>query len=166
MAERRRQLRWYERPLEGFAKSRLGGWYFLNVAMPIDRRLLPLTNGRMSTGFGQPVGLLRTVGARSGEPRSTPLLYLTDGDRIVLIASKAGAARNPAWLHNIRKNPNVTFLAPKGRSGEYVAREAEGAERERLWVEAVDYYAGYETYQGRTGGREIPVVVLEPAPAT
>jgi deazaflavin-dependent oxidoreductase (nitroreductase family) len=163
VAERRRQLRWYERPLEGFAKSRLGGWYFLNVAMPIDRRLLPLTRGRVSTGFGQQVGLLRTIGAKSGEPRSIPLLYLTDGERIVLIASKAGAARNPAWLHNIRKNPNVTFLAPRGRAGEYVAYEAEGAERRRLWDEAVDYYAGYDTYQGRAGAREIPVVVLERA---
>ena len=163
MGERRRQLRWYERPLEGFAKSRLGGWYFLNVAMPIDRRLLPLTKGRISSAPGQQVGLLRTIGAKSGEPRETPLLYLTDGDRIVLIASKAGAARNPAWLHNIRKNPNVTFLAPRGRAGEYVAYEAEGPERERLWNEAVDYYAGYATYQGRAGAREIPVVVLERA---
>jgi deazaflavin-dependent oxidoreductase (nitroreductase family) len=163
VAERRRRVRWYERPLENFAKTKAGGWYFLNVAMPIDRRLLPLTNGKISSAPGQQVGLLRTVGAKSGQPRSTPLLYLTDDDRIVLIASKAGAAKHPAWLHNIRKNPNVSFLAPRGRTGEYVAREAEGPERERLWGEAVDYYAGYEAYQGRAGAREIPVVVLERA---
>ena len=161
MAQRRRQLRWYERPLERLAKTRAGGWYFLNVAMPIDRRLLPLTNGRISCTPGQQVGLLRTVGAKSGAPRETPLLYVTDGDRIVLIASKAGAAKHPAWLHNLRKNPNVSFLAPRGRTGEYVAHEAAGPERDRLWDDAVDYYAGYDTYQGRTGGREIPVVVLE-----
>jgi len=115
VADRRRQLKWYERPAESFAKSRVGGWYFINVAMRIDRRLLPLTNGRVSSGFGQQVGLLQTTGAKSGEPRAIPLLYLTDGDRIVLIASKGGAPKHPAWLHNIRKHPNVSFLAPRGR---------------------------------------------------
>ena len=137
MAERRRHIRWYERPLEAFARSKAGGWYFLNVAMPVDRVLLPLTNGRVSSAIGQQVGLLETVGAKSGEPRAIPLLYLVDGDRIVLIASKAGAAKHPAWLHNLRANPRVSFLAPRGRSGDYVAREAEGPERERLWDEAV-----------------------------
>ena len=163
MAERRRRIRWYERPLEGFARSKAGGWYFLHVAMPVDRVLLPLTQGRMSSAIGQQVGLLEAVGAKSGEPRPIPLVYLVDGNRIVLIASKAGAAKHPAWLHNLRANPRVSFLAPHGRSGEYVAREAEGAERERLWDEAVDYYAGYADYQRRAGTRRIPVVVLERA---
>ena len=131
--------------------------------MPIDRRLLPLTKGRVSSAVGQQVGLLETVGAKSGEPRPIPLLYLVDDDRIVLIASKAGASKHPAWLHNVRANPRGSFLAPNGRSGEYLAREADGTERERLWDEAVDYYAGYADYQRRAGGRQIPVVVLEPA---
>jgi len=163
VAARRRRIRWYERPLENFARSKAGGWYFLNVAMPVDRVLLPLTAGRISSAIGQQVGLLETVGAKSGEPRPIPLLYLVDDDRIVLIASKAGAAKHPAWLHNLRANPRVSFLAPRGRSGEYVAREAEGPERERLWEEAVDYYAGYADYQRRAGARQIPVVVLERA---
>jgi F420H(2)-dependent quinone reductase len=62
----------------------------------------------------------------------------------------------------MRANPRVKILAPR-RSGEYLAREADGEERARLWDKAVDFYAGYETYQGRTGGRRIPVIVLEPA---
>jgi deazaflavin-dependent oxidoreductase (nitroreductase family) len=163
VAARRRRLRWYERPLERAASSKPGGWYFLHVAMPIDRVLLPLTRGRVSSAIGQQVGLLETVGARSGEPRRTPLVYLVDGERIVLIASKAGAARHPAWLHNLRADPRVSFLAPRGRSGSYVAREAGGEERERLWADAVDYYAGYADYQQRAGARRIPVVVLERA---
>ena len=162
MPERRRRLSWLERQLEGFARSRLGGWYFVNVAMRLDRHLLPLTGGRVSSAIGQPILLLETIGAKSGEVRQTPLLYLTDGERIVLIGSKAGAARHPAWVHNLRANPRVKVLAP-GRSGEYVAREAAGEERERLWDEAVDYYAGYATYQDRAAGRRIPVIVLEPA---
>jgi deazaflavin-dependent oxidoreductase (nitroreductase family) len=162
MAGRRRQLNRVERVLEDFARSKVGGWYFVNVAMRVDRVLLPLSRGRVSSAPGQRICLLETVGAKSGERRRTPLVYVTDDDHIVLIASKAGAKRHPGWFHNLRANPRVKVLAP-GRSGEYNAREAEGDERERLWREAADYYAGYDTYQDRAGGRRIPVVVLEPA---
>jgi deazaflavin-dependent oxidoreductase (nitroreductase family) len=161
MTQRRRQLNRVERVLEDFARSKVGGWYFVNVAMRVDRVLLPLTRGRVSSAPGQQVLLLETVGAKSGERRRTPLVYVTDDNHIVLIASKAGAKRHPAWFHNLRANPRVKVLAP-GRSGEYNAREAEGEERERLWRDACDYYAGYDTYQDRAGDRRIPVVVLEP----
>jgi deazaflavin-dependent oxidoreductase (nitroreductase family) len=161
MPERRRQGNWLERRLEDFARSKVGGWYFVNVAMRVDRHLLPLTRGHLSSAPGQQVLLLETVGAKSGQARKTPLVYVTDGDHIVLIGSKAGAQRHPAWIHNLRANPTVKVLAP-GRSGDYVAREAEGDERKRLWAEAVDYYVGYEDYQERAGKRRIPVVVLEP----
>jgi deazaflavin-dependent oxidoreductase (nitroreductase family) len=162
MTQRRRQLNRVERVLEDFARSKVGGWYFVNVAMRVDQVLLPLTRGRVSSAPGQQVLLLETVGAKSGERRRTPLVYVTDDGHIVLIASKAGATRHPGWFHNLRANPRVKVLAP-GRSGEYNAREAEGEERERLWREACDYYAGYDTYQDRAGERRIPVVVLEPA---
>jgi deazaflavin-dependent oxidoreductase (nitroreductase family) len=161
VAERRRQLSWMERRLENFARSRIGGWYYINVAMRVDRVLLPLTGGRISSSPGAPVCLLETIGAKSGQVRKTPLLFMADGERVILIGSKAGAAKHPAWVHNLRANPRVKLLAPK-RTGEYVAREAEGEERERLWNEAVDVYAGYQTYQGRAGNRRIPVIVLEP----
>ena len=157
---RQRRLNWLEQQLENFAKSKVGGWYYVNVAMRIDRVLLPMSGGRISASPGQPVCLLETVGAKSGQARKTPLLFIPDGKRVVLIGSKAGAARHPAWVHNLRANPRVKVLAPK-RSGEYVAREAEGEERERLWDKAVDFYAGYATYQQRAGNRRIPVVVLE-----
>ena len=159
---RRRQLNPVERRLEDFARSKAGSWYFINVATQMDRLLLPLSRGRLSSTFGQPVGLLETVGAKSGEQRRTPLLFLRDGDRVVLVASKGGSRRHPAWYWNLRANPRVKFRGPGGVSGEYVARVAEGKERSRLWNEAVDLYAGYSTY-AETGGRVIPIVVLEPA---
>jgi deazaflavin-dependent oxidoreductase (nitroreductase family) len=162
MPQRRRQLGWVERRLEDFARSPVGAWYFINVAMRIDRHLLPLTGGRVSSAPGQQICLLESIGAKSGETRKTPLVYVKDGDHVVLIGSKGGAPRHPAWVHNLRKNPRCKVLAP-GRNGDYVAREAEGEERKRLWAEAVDYYAGYSTYQDRTGGRRIPVIVLERA---
>jgi deazaflavin-dependent oxidoreductase (nitroreductase family) len=150
-----------ERALERFASSRAGGWYFINVANKVDKHLVPATRGALSTAIGQQVLVVETIGAKSGEARRIPLVYVTDGDDIVLIASKGGAPKNPAWYHNLKANPEVRVWA-KGRSGRYRAREADGDERERLWQIAVDYYAGYDTYQGRTGGRRIPVMVLEP----
>jgi F420H(2)-dependent quinone reductase len=163
MAERRRKVSALHRQSERFVASKPGAWLFVNVAMRIDRVLVPLTRGRLSMGFGQQVGVLETIGAKSGERRRIPLLYIRDGDRVVLIASKGGNPKHPAWYWNLRKNPRVTFLGPRGVTGDYVAREAEGEERERLWDDAVDYYSGYTTYQGRTDGRRIPVVVLERA---
>jgi deazaflavin-dependent oxidoreductase (nitroreductase family) len=160
---RRRQLSGIERLGERFAQSKTGSWFYINVAMRVDRVLLPLSRGRMSISVGQQVGMLESVGAKSSEPRSTPLLFIRDGDHVVLIASMGGAPRHPAWLHNVRANPRVRFLGPGGTTGDYVAREAEGDERARLWDEAVDYYSGYATYEVRAGKREIPIVVLERA---
>ncbi|HMJ95723.1 MAG TPA: nitroreductase family deazaflavin-dependent oxidoreductase [Thermoleophilaceae bacterium] len=158
---RRRQLNGIERLGERFAQSKAGSWFYINIAMRVDRVLLPLSRGRLSISVGQQVGMLESVGAKSGEPRRTPLTFIRDQDHVVLIASKGGAPRHPAWLHNLRANPRVKFLGPGGATGEFVAREAEGDERARLWDEAVDYYAGYATYKVRAGKREIPIVVLE-----
>jgi deazaflavin-dependent oxidoreductase (nitroreductase family) len=146
------------------AASRAGSWYFLNVANPIDRRLIPATNGRLSTAPGQQVCVVETVGAKSGRVRRVPLQYATDGDDLVLIGSQGGAPKHPAWYYNLKAHPDVRVWANKGRSGNYVARVAEGEERERMWRRAVDLYPGYETYQVRAGGREIPVVALSPKP--
>ena len=149
-------------PLMKLAASRAGSWWFLNVANPIDRRLIPATNGRLSSAPGQQVCVVETVGAKSGVRRRIPLQYAIAGDDLVLIASSGGAPKHPAWFHNLRKHPEVRVWANKGRSGDYVARVAEGEERERLWRIATDLYPGYDTYQERAGGREIPVVALSP----
>ena len=154
--------RW-ERAIEGFVTTRVGGWLAVHVANPIDRRLLPLTHGRVGLYLGAQVGVLEAIGAKSGDPRRTPLLYLDEGERVVLVASKAGSPRHPAWYHNVKANPSVRFLRRRGHEAEYTAREAVGAERERLWAKANDLYAGYETYRQRAGARRIPVVVLDPA---
>ena len=161
-AVRRRKLSGIERLGERFAQSKPGSWFYINVAMRVDRVLLPMSRGRFSISVGQQVGMLESVGAKSGEVRRIPLLFIRDGNHVILIASMGGAPRHPSWLHNIRANPRVRFLGPGGTTGDYVAREAEGDERARLWDEAVDYYAGYATYKVRAGKREIPIVVLEP----
>lgn len=159
MPERRRKLNTVERQLERFAASRVGGWYFVNVANRIDRWLVPATNGRLSTGIGQQVLVIEVVGAKSGLKRRVPLVYVTVGADLVLVASNAGSQRHPAWYHNLRNNPHATVFA-KDRSGSYRARFAEGEEYDRLWDVAADYYTGYDVYKQRAGERRIPLVVL------
>jgi deazaflavin-dependent oxidoreductase (nitroreductase family) len=147
--------------LQAFAQTRLGGKLFITVFPEIDRRLMPLTRGRISTGLGQPVVLLHVRGAKSGAERTVPLLATKQGDLVVLIASKAGAAQHPAWFHNVKANPDVEVTLRNERVP-MRATIADGEERERLWAMAVDNYSGYQRYQTRAGDRTIPVVALRP----
>jgi deazaflavin-dependent oxidoreductase (nitroreductase family) len=136
---------------------------------PILRRLMGghTTAYRLSHGLighrfpgAPPMLLLDHVGARSGVKRTSPLVYGRDGDDLVLVASKGGYPQNPAWLHNLRANPD-TRVQVGSQVRNVRARVAEGSERERLWKLMVGVYAGYDGYRKRTE-REIPVVVLEP----
>ena len=149
-----------DRILQDVAGSRLGGWLFVNVFPALDRRLIPLSHGRLKVAMGQPILLLHTRGARSGEPRTTPLLYTPDGDSFIVVASKAGAQHHPAWYHNLRAHPDDIAIEITGTRMPMRARVADGAERARLWALVNDNYSGYDTYQSRATGRTIPVVVL------
>ena len=105
--------------------------------------------------------LLDHVGAKSGTKRTTPLLYFPDGDAVVIVASKGGFPKNPAWLYNLKANPDTTVQIRKEHRPVH-ARVASAEERERLWPEAVRSYRGYEDYAARSKGREIPLVILDP----
>ena len=108
-----------------------------------------------------PIMLLTTTGAKSGQPRTMPLLYVTDGDRLILIASNYGKTSHPAWYRNLVANPKVEVLAGK-KSGTYTATEiTDAAERDRAWDLALDTYAGYGDYEDRAGDRRIPLIRLE-----
>ena len=151
-----------ERLAERLAASPPGSWFYVQVAPHLDRALLRLTGGRLTTGGRGRVGFLRVRGAKSGAERTTPLLFTRDGDRILLVASRGGDARHPAWYRNVVANPDVRFVIG-GEERAYRARVASAAERERLWPLVVSRYSGYDVYRRRAGKREIPVVVLEPA---
>jgi deazaflavin-dependent oxidoreductase (nitroreductase family) len=151
----------YERGLESFGRSPGGNWYLRKIAPRIDPPLLRLTGGRMSSVYPTPVMLLTTTGAKTGQPRTLPLLYVTDGDELVLMASNYGKTRHPAWYRNLTANPRVEVLAGK-RSGTYTASEiTDLGERDRAWELAMDQYAGYADYEVRAGDRAIPMVRLE-----
>ena len=107
--------------------------------------------------------LLDHVGAKTGTLRTSPLLFIPDGNDLVLVASKGGFPKNPAWFHNLRANP-VTYAQVGPERLRVRARVASAAERPRLWELAVDVWPGYDDYRVRAD-REIPVVVLEPDPA-
>lgn len=150
-----------DKAMQWFAQTRLGGKLFITVFPAIDKRLMPLTGGRLRIGMGQPVLILHGRGAKSGQPRETPLLYTPVGDKVILVASKAGAVKHPAWYHNAKAHPDVEVAIGRDRRP-MRAREAEGTERERLWDTVCDHYSGYAKYQERAGDRRIPVMVLEP----
>lgn len=118
--------------------------------------------GHRIPGF-PPMLLLDHEGARTGQWRTTPLVYVADGDDIVIVASKGGHPRHPAWFHNLVAHPDVVVQVGRDRRP-VRGRVATPAERARLWPMAVATYPGYRGYQERTE-REIPLVVLEPRPA-
>lgn len=104
---------------------------------------------------------ITTIGRRTGRPRTIEILAQPKGDGILLIGSKAGAARNPAWYHNLLANPEVTVRVTGGPTVVMRARVTGGQERERLFSETVAKFPFFADYQRRTA-RRIPVVVLEP----
>jgi proline iminopeptidase len=108
---------------------------------------------------GSTVLLLTTTGRKSGEPRTTPLIYAQDGDRYVIVASKGGAPEHPGWYRNLEKSPDVE-LQVEDEVFPARARTASGEERERLWRKANEVWPHYDEYARKTD-REIPVVVLE-----
>lgn len=137
-------------------------WLYLNLFSRFDPPLLRWSKGRLSFSPGVPVLLLETIGAKSGQKRETPLVYVADGERIILVASNGGEPRNPAWYHNLRAHPRA-WATLRGGTRAYLAREADGEEREALWRKALAVNPGYALYQEKATSRRIPVMVLEPA---
>ena len=122
-------------------------------------RLYRLTGGRFVGRVGKaPILLLTTTGRRSGEPRTAPLLYLRDGERLAIVASFGGHPKHPVWYLNLTANPEVNVQVGPDRFAA-TARTATPEERASLWPLFVAMYPGYAGYQEKTT-REIPIVLL------
>ena len=121
------------------------------------------SNWRIGAGFRKPVPtlLLDHVGRKSGKRFTTPLLYLDDGERLVVVASQGGLPKNPQWYLNLLARPETTVRVRREGTRAVRAREVTGAERAELWPRLVELYADFAKY-ARWTDREIPVVVLEP----
>jgi F420H(2)-dependent quinone reductase len=137
-------------------------WPLLNRVMGLHTLAYRATRGvigRRIPGVAAPMLLLDHVGAKSGEHRTSPLLYIEDGDNVAIVASKGGFPKHPGWYHNLRANPD-TSVQIGGERRPVRAREATPQEHERIWRRAVSLWPQYEAYQRRTD-RQIPIVVLE-----
>jgi len=155
----------FSRVVEACAGSKPGTWIILNIASRFDPLWLRATHGRFSASnlLGFSALLLTSVGAKTGLPRSTALVFSRDGDRLVILASKGGMTTYPGWYHNLKAHPEAEVLLD-GHSRTYTSYEAIGEECERLWAMACENYSGYAVYQKRAGDRHIPIMVLTPHP--
>jgi F420H(2)-dependent quinone reductase len=121
------------------------------------------SNGRFGSKFPRthaPICLLTTTGRHSGLARTTPLLYMEDGERVIIVASQGGMSRNPDWFFNIEASPKVT-VDIEGDAQAMLARVATADEKAVLWPRLVEMHPPFATYQQRTT-RDIPVVICTP----
>lgn len=120
-----------------------------------------LSGGRLAGQFGKSsIVLLTTTGRKTGQPRTTPLFYLKDGDNLVVVASNGGAPTHPTWWLNLQAKLEAE-VEIRGKRLRVTARQADAEEYKRLWPLLVAMYGGYAEYKKKTE-REIPVVILQP----
>ena len=148
----------FSRAFAAFSNTRLGRFLSAKVVWKVDPYLLRATGGRVGMGLVLPTALLETQGAKSGAVRRNGVIYFHDGDRVTIIASKQGDARHPAWLHNLRVHPDVTFGGIPMRA----TVVSDEAECRRLWTLADRVFAPYAAYrrEAAQANRTIPIVQL------
>jgi len=153
----------FQKLLHCFVMLRSITAFFAPRVHRLDQLILNWTKEKHSASeiLGWPIIQLTTIGAKTNQPRTMPLVGIFDHEQIAIIASNFGREHNPGWYYNLKAHPecNVNF---NGRSGKYIARETTGEEYERYWQLATSFYAGYDKYRQRAGHRHIPVMVLEP----
>ncbi len=140
--------------------SPIGFWLSKHIGWKVDPHLLHLTRGRLGTGLVIPTGLLETHGARTGSVRRNGVIYFHDGERLTIIASKAGAGEHPSWFYNVRANPDVRFAGQPFRA-KIVEDESSQA---RLWELADRVFPPFVAYRESAAhyGRTIPILQLVP----
>jgi deazaflavin-dependent oxidoreductase (nitroreductase family) len=153
-----------QRAVRRFAATRPGDWLFANVLRRLDGPVYRLSGGRHTAAnlfSGLPVVQMTTTGARSGLPRTVPVLGLPTPDGLAVIASNFGRPRQPGWYHNLRAFPEATVTVD-GVTSAVRAVEATGAVRDRIWRQGLAVFPGWSSYERRAGGRGIAVFVLTP----
>jgi deazaflavin-dependent oxidoreductase (nitroreductase family) len=154
-----------QRAMWHVSSSRPGAWVFARSLHHLDRRLLQASHGRYSVPgilAGIPVITVTTTGARSGQPRSSPLLGIPVGDDLAVIGTHFGQRGTPGWYYNLRAHP-AAEVAYHGKAVTAVARELQGDEWSAAWAQARKIYAGYEAYARRIHDRQIHILVLSVA---
>lgn len=158
--------RWWHPLFIQLSATPFGVWLMSGRLHKLDAPFLRLSKNRISLSSllsGGMVIVLKTTGAKSGMPRTLPLLAVPDGEALILIASNYGNPGHPSWYYNLRAYPEVQILYG-GESFNVTARLLEGQERERCWQKTVSMYPVYRLYEEKVGDRVIQVFLLEPAP--
>jgi deazaflavin-dependent oxidoreductase (nitroreductase family) len=150
----------FARAYAAFATTRFARFISRHVNWKLDPLLLRVTRGRFALTLMFPTAVLETHGARTGARRRNAIIYFHDGDRVTIAASNAGSARHPAWYHNLRAHPDVTFGGIPMRA----TVVDDEAERRRLWMLADRVFPAYARYRCDAAkvNRTIPIVQLTP----
>ena len=141
--------------------TRVGSYLGKQLAPRVDKFLIPRTNGHLSTMGRDKVGLVTTIGAKSGRPRPHPLTLIDDGDGLLAIGSNYGGEKHPGWSANLLAHPDC-IVEVNGPPAPYRAELLDGDERAAAWATAVDVYAGYENYRVNCAPRQIRIFRLRP----
>ena len=154
-----RERSWLTRAFVAVGTSRPARFLSRHVLWKLDPLLLRATGGRLSTTFVIRTAVLETRGAKTSATRRHAVIYFHDGDRVTIVASHAGYPTNPAWYHNLRAHPDVTFGSISMRA----TVVSDDAERQRLWTLADRVFPPYAKYRraAAKAGRAIPIVQLE-----
>lgn len=159
-----RQSSRFRRVVRRSAGTRPMAKLYALIQQPLDRIVFRLTGERATASSwlsGIEISWLTTTGAKTGRPRTLPVLALPDGEHVILIASNFGRPRHPSWYHNLRSDPHATIVAA-GVSREFVGRELSGADRERSYARAEEIFPPFTQYPRWAGKRQIPVLRLHP----
>lgn len=159
-----RQAKPLHRMVRGTAATRPMAKLYGVIQHPLDELVYRLSHGgTTATSWlaGVKITMLTTTGARTGLPRTTPVLGLPDGQETIVIASNYGRRRNPSWYYNLRADPQATIVVD-GVSREVVAHELQGAERDRDYRRGEEVFPGFTRYRRWASNRTIPVLRLRP----
>jgi deazaflavin-dependent oxidoreductase (nitroreductase family) len=155
-----RQSRPLQRLVRRSAATRPMAKLYGLIQQPLDHMVYRWTGATLSSWVsGIEISMLTTTGARTGRPRTLPVLALPDGEDVILIASNFGRPRHPSWYHNLRAEPHATIVTA-GISRELIARELSGADRERCYARAEEIFPPFTHYPRCAGKRQIPVLRL------
>jgi deazaflavin-dependent oxidoreductase (nitroreductase family) len=154
-----------QRVVQKVASTRFGAWYFSKTLHSPDKALFKVTGGRLTVPAllaGLPVVMLTTTGAKTGKPRTMPLLGIPVGEDLAVIGSNYGQKKTPGWVYNLEADPSAT-VGYRDRSVEVVAHRADEAETDRVFALGDAFYLGYAKYRLRADHRVIRVFILETA---
>ena len=164
MTQPQQQQQWWHPINKKLSVTRPVVWITSRTLHHLDRVAYRISDGKVTVTsilMGLLVVTLTTTGAKSGKPRSVPLIGFPDGDNFLFVASNWGQQVHPSWYYNLRAIPEAT-ISNRGRVKEYIVHEATGSAREQYWNNVVAAHAGYAAYKQRASGRQIPIMVCVP----